>query len=224
MVSLKDASVPDMTAALRVFNITELLENILIFTSRLDILFAQRVCSKFNDTIQDSSQLQRKLFGATQKTVDDGLHENPRKIYANLSNMYAHLAKLEIHPSTLPEVNFHSKVSKFPRLTFGLELPWAETLGWKGKSRVHERGSWEKIKIGTDDRTLIVLARFSYRERCGQGQISAQGTLGDLIDALEQLKGVVERKGWRSRIKERFVPERGRPRHWAVRRRRQGPA
>lgn len=51
-----------MSSTQRVFNIPELLENVLLYIPERDLLLSQRVNQTFQDTIIHSPRLQRKLF------------------------------------------------------------------------------------------------------------------------------------------------------------------
>ena len=52
----------------QVFDTVELLESILVKLPTRDLLFAQRVCKRWQDTIQDSCVLRRALFLEPMRT------------------------------------------------------------------------------------------------------------------------------------------------------------
>lgn len=195
MSNASDQKPRQQTAALTVLNITELLETILMFTSKIDIFVAHRVCKKFNDTIQGSSVLQRKLYSAEQEST--GENTNPLASHVLHSHVNQFLLIVQPHIPNLRHLGWH--YADFSTPTVPLAVPveafeisqdiWEPRppLGWQGKTMVHTQGSWRNMAFG-DRKIRLRLHLRSPTGRTEAEQLVAGVTFGDLFQAFEDLR------------------------------------
>lgn len=137
-----------------VLDIPEVLEQILLNVSQIDLFVFQHVSSTFNDTIFGSPLLQRRLYGAVEA-------EKQQRARLGCGNPYSEWKRAKAHVSTLLYYKLSLQIPSFDlystkrRYTGKADIPTLAldyltmVLGWKGKSgKVYPKGSWEKISLG----------------------------------------------------------------------------
>lgn len=195
-----------------VFDIPELLENILCGVSQIDVFVHERVSRAFYHTIRGSKTLQRKKFAACEDLVDECERKTNRSVgdvwkwpdrrsasfatreaeatAAMLSSIVAYhrLGFLQLQP-------FYSDIMvgyKGP-LCFDFVREQGQPMGWQGKCAVHTTGSWELIELGRTKGVMEVLFVGSllhreYKSLKGRDPMPAGATMGTLLGYLEEYR------------------------------------
>lgn len=188
-------------AADSVFTIPELLENIISNLPQFDIFVVQRVSTTFNNTIQGSKMLQRRMFTAPLSLVDQRGNETVRAsgkkpilTSSNLQNVtigkplatvlqYRAQGYLQLDPFCSFQTSFSP--SNDMHCCSGSEQ--GQTMGWQGKKAVHATGSWGKIALGNLKRSagLTICCAGASGEA---HQIPVNSTLFDLLCSLRGIR------------------------------------
>lgn len=220
----QDASKTDSepTASYQVFHITELLEQILLDVSQLDLFVMQRISTTFNTTITSTPALQRRMYTTS---LPGSSTSNPTKgpgSFAQFSNhlplstvnsphgaslrlFHAHLSNLYFYPFTaqlFPHIPYPFQTGDLLThlvLIFhgGLTAADTDPMGWEGASGTfHQYGSWERIALKASEVGVVeVRATGMAGRRRGIVQVEG-GTLGELVEGLriskEREKGLID--------------------------------
>lgn len=160
-------------SALKVFLIPELLEQILLNTTFIDLLVLQRVNKTFHTLISDSPALQRRLL------TPEYHHTNKQESVLRLLN-HLRLEAFEIRPPVATPL-------QTPDVIFlcGNERP-AGPLGWNGVRAVHEHGGWENLKWGVKGVRIHVLEPGEFGWHLGFRRVELEETVGELVEALRK--------------------------------------
>lgn len=163
----------------KVFQVPELLEMILSHLPQKDLFVAQRVNRTFYHTIADSKKLQRKLFC----TIDSP------------AEFEAHLKNLRLDPFWLYHKHYHKHTKRGESLVYvDSNFGYRDTerraiVGWQGRNDVHANGSWRNMAFGAVQGGINRV--ISSAPRMETYNTSMDGTLGDFVDFLEDLRAKI---------------------------------
>lgn len=166
-----------------VFNVRELLEQILLHFTRFDLFVLQRVNKAFASTIKDSPKLQRELY--TTIPHDDAPVYWGDSAAANDLNLHLHPLRPQPyvwndHKMRVPDW-FDVDVTPY----YEEGWPWNGMLGWEGKDAVHLTGSWRNINLGVAQRGIPkVSIRWYENNHCDKREILLKNetTMGNLVN------------------------------------------
>jgi hypothetical protein len=212
-----------------VFEIPELLENILCGVSQIDVFVHERVSRAFYHTIRGSKVLQRKKFAACEDLVAEWERKTNRSV-SNVRNrrgasfatreegataamlssvlVYHRLGFLQLQPfSSDIMIDYEGS------LCFDFVEEQGQPMGWQGKCAVYTTGSWELIELGRTKGAMKVLfvgslPRGDYKSLKGRDPMPAGATMGTLIGYLEEYRQqeaerVVEALRRKSKLRQR---------------------
>lgn len=201
--------------ASKVFHIPELFELILLSTvTQTDLFVLQRVNKTFHTVIRDSPKIQQKIFGPPPPTRFTLWEEDSEDADEEISTLYAHFPPMKSLCGNSDDRSFtndHFNLGPFSihsiRLEdrriyidayFGYHVKSEDQMGWMGKSKaVYRNGLWRRLALGMAESEIAVVVEPVFRLG-GLGlkdevrYLPKRATLGDLFDALKELRGVVE--------------------------------
>lgn len=211
-------------------SIPEILEQILLSVSQIDLFVLQRVNLAFAGTIYGSKLLQRRLFEAVpfQEDMDNSHYrhhlDNPRtETYVSTMLHYApYLWPFQSAQRTrracvgvgIVTLIFDFSVSG-PTKDSKQEVDGG-SLGWKGRSgKIYPTGSWEKLAMGTSTGRVDVKGNIwdsRGRGRRGLAPVGGYETIpdgGNLGDVFKAAKKVGERVEKESEVSNDLYESKG---------------
>jgi hypothetical protein len=167
-------------SANKVFSIEELLEMIFLNVPQQDLFVLQRVSKKFAFTILSSPSIQRKMLTpiadvATGICLRHYMHIVPS--YPENMQLSPLIPALELRPLAW-------------ELPLKLDEDTGHTIGWQGNTILHVVGSWRKMVLLRKTQAFYVDHSTRRTNRVESVQVAAGRTLGDMVEALEQLKAL----------------------------------
>lgn len=181
-------------AATKVFNIPELLENILGRVFQIDIFILQRVSRTFNGTIQGSKMLQRKMLASTER---EPIIESEFIDELVLSRFVDDNGPgyFQIEPFSGPYLDDRRMGVERKTLHCYLVDDKGQPMGWQGKRAVYTTGSWEKLTLGLPACSVMVSA-YGAKDKV-VGNFPASSTVSDLFVFLKTCRAEAAAKAAR---------------------------
>lgn len=200
-----------LDAGRRLVQTYELLELCLLNLPNEDILLAQRVNKQFKSTIENSSQLQKKLFFAMDPTagIDRRTKINPMFALKNVQNaiplFFDHKEKRLAYCYRDGRTRLYCCSIKATTAWVNMDLtpeqpagdPWSPFQETAHRMRMLEKGSWRRMHLAQPSCTISWRVQLSeHRRRDGcivsekvtysgySGMVKGEKTLDTLLDAL----------------------------------------
>lgn len=182
--------------AWKAFSIPELLEQILLSTSYIDVFVVQRVSKVFNNTILDSPKLQRKLIKAPDRMGPTSYCSCPscRQATQVSSSQIGKLltsGQLQLLPFVFCRRNLPQTDDNVLAFSYHVSDGCDYRMGWLGKSHtVYETGTWRSLEVEVGRREIRLIAHGCYpKEDYMDKRIDMKDvTLGDFFDVLKDLR------------------------------------